>query len=305
MDLVPRLQPAEDADRVLRTGLIDQHLLESALEGLVLLDVLAILVDRRGADAAQLAAGQGGFEQVGRVHAALGRSGADDRVHLVDEQYDLPRVVLHLLEDVFEPLLELTAELGPGHQRAEVEADEAIVLEAVGDVAGQHPLGDALGDGRLAHPRVADQDGIVLGPPGQDLDGPADLVVAPDDRIQLALGRPGREVDAVLVQRRLRRLGDVLHLFGRVVSWRPSRRVGVQGRGDMLVLAVLVLVLRRGSWADDKLRLAMGNPTAARTCSSGMGDEGMTAGGRQQDTGGQSGVVRRGGDHDDADNDRL
>ena len=85
---------------------------------------------------------------------------------------------------------------------------------------------------------------------------------------------------------------------------RPARRVGIQGRGDIvLVLAVLVLLLRRGGWADDMLRLAMGNPTAARAGSRMMGDEGMTAGGRQQDTGGQSGVVRRGGDHDDDDDD--
>ena len=56
----------------------------------VLLDVLAELVERRGADAAQLAARQGRLEQVGGVHRALGLARADDQVQLVDEQDDPP-----------------------------------------------------------------------------------------------------------------------------------------------------------------------------------------------------------------------
>ena len=58
----------------------------------VLLDVLAILVERRGADAPQLAAGERRLQQVGRVAAAFGRAGADDRVQLVDEQDDVAGV---------------------------------------------------------------------------------------------------------------------------------------------------------------------------------------------------------------------
>ena len=56
----------------------------------VLLDVLAVLVERRRADRPQLAAGQRRLEQVAGVHRALGLAGADDRVQLVDEQDDLP-----------------------------------------------------------------------------------------------------------------------------------------------------------------------------------------------------------------------
>ena len=53
-------------------GLGAEHGLEAPLEGGVLLDVLAVLVEGRGADAAQLAAGEGGLEEVGGVHRALG-----------------------------------------------------------------------------------------------------------------------------------------------------------------------------------------------------------------------------------------
>ena len=52
--------------------------------------------------------------------------------------------------------------------------------------------------------------------------------------IQLALGSLGGKVDPVLVQRRLGRFGYVLHIFRWIVTGRPSRRVGTEGRGDVL-----------------------------------------------------------------------
>ncbi len=58
--------------------------LEAALEGGILLDVLAVLVQSSGADALQLTACQRGLQDVGRVDRALRRSRADQRVHLVD-----------------------------------------------------------------------------------------------------------------------------------------------------------------------------------------------------------------------------
>ena len=69
------------------------------------------------------------------------------------------------LEHGLEPLLELAAELRPGDERAHVQGDELAVLQALGDVAGDDPLGQPLDDGRLAHARLADQHRVVLGPP--------------------------------------------------------------------------------------------------------------------------------------------
>ena len=85
VDLVPLLEAAEDGDGVRDAGLAHQHRLEPALERGVLLDVLAVLVQRGGADDAQLAARERRLEHVARVHRAFGRARADDRVQLVDE----------------------------------------------------------------------------------------------------------------------------------------------------------------------------------------------------------------------------
>ena len=87
--LVALLEAAQDRDRVLHGRLADEHGLEAPLERGVLLDVLPVLVERGGADAAQLAARERRLEHVGGVHRALGGARADDRVQLVDEEDDL------------------------------------------------------------------------------------------------------------------------------------------------------------------------------------------------------------------------
>ena len=207
VDLVPLLQAAEDGDRVLDRRLADEDRLEPPLERGVLLDVLAELVEGRGADAAQLAAGQGRLEQVGGVHRPLGLARADDQVQLVDEQDDPALGLGDLLQDRLEPLLELAAELGPGDQRAHVERDQLAVLQALGHVARDDPLGQALDDRRLAHARLADQDRVVLGPPAEDLDDAADLRIAADDRVHLPLAGQLDQVAAVALQRLVLVLG--------------------------------------------------------------------------------------------------
>ena len=83
---------------------------------------------------------------------------------------------------------------------ADVEGDEALVLEALGHVAVGDAPGEALDDGRLADAGLADQHGVVLRPPREHLDDAADLVVAADDRVDLALAGAGGEVLAVALE---------------------------------------------------------------------------------------------------------
>ena len=78
--------PNRIVDGLLERGLLDHHRLEAALERGVLLDVLAELVERGGADALQLAARERRLEDVGGVDGAFGGAGAHERVQLVDEE---------------------------------------------------------------------------------------------------------------------------------------------------------------------------------------------------------------------------
>ena len=74
--LVALLQAAQDRHRVLDRGRRHVHGLEATLQRRVLLDVLAVLVERGRAHDAQLAARERGLEHVARVHGALCRARA-------------------------------------------------------------------------------------------------------------------------------------------------------------------------------------------------------------------------------------
>ena len=131
MLLVLLLQAAQDGDGVLHRRLGDEDRLEAPGERGILLDVLAVLVERGGADAVQFAARQRGFQQVAGIHGAFGLAGADDGVQLVDEQDDPAALGLDLGQHGLEPLLELAAVLGAGDQRAHVERQQLLVLQAL------------------------------------------------------------------------------------------------------------------------------------------------------------------------------
>ena len=73
-------------------------------------------------------------------------------------------------DEALDPLLKLAAELGAGHQGGEVQPVELFALEAGGHLAPGNALGNALGDGGLAHAGFADEAGVVLLAAGQDLD---------------------------------------------------------------------------------------------------------------------------------------
>ncbi len=160
--LVAVLEAAQDRDRRLHGRLADGYGLEAAGERRVLLDVLAVLVERGGPDGAQLTAREHRLEQIGGVDGALGSARADDRVELVQEQDDLAARVLDLLQDGLQPLLELAAVLRAGQQRTDVQRDHLAVAQRLRHVLGDDPLGEALDDRGLADAGLADQHGVVL-----------------------------------------------------------------------------------------------------------------------------------------------
>ena len=200
-DLVLLLEATQDRDGVLDGGLTHQNGLETTGKRRILLDVLAVLVERGRADRMQVATGERRLKDVAGVHGALGGTRAHDGVELIDEQDDLAFGLLDFLEHGLQAVLELAAVLGAGDQRAHVELDEVAVAQGARHVAGHDTLGDTLDDGRLADARLADEHGVVLGAAGQDLDGAADLVGTADDWVELAGAGKVADIAAVLLQR--------------------------------------------------------------------------------------------------------
>src|SRR5438876_2972143 len=199
MLLVKRLDAVQDRDRLDQRRFVDEDRLEAALEGRILLDVLAVLVEGGGADALDLAARESGLEDVGGIDRAFRRARTDQRVQLVDEEHHLATGP-DFIEDLLQALFELAAVLGAGDERAHVEREHPLAAQRLGDVAEHDLLGQAFGNRSLADAGLADQRRVVLGPAGQDLDDPLDLGLAADHRDEGVLGRQVRQVAAELVE---------------------------------------------------------------------------------------------------------
>src|SRR5690606_32399276 len=211
LDLVVRLvavaQAVQHLDRLFDGRLINELLRDTAIQRGVLLDVLAILVQRGCADTVQLAASQRRLHHVAGVQRAGRSARPDDLVQLIDEQDDLALRTLDLFDGGLQTLLELATEAAAGDHAAEVEADDTLAHQDFGHIVRRDLLRQPLYDGRLADARLADQHGVVLCAAAEDLDHAQDLFVTADHRIEFAFARHLGQVAAVLFERAVTRLG--------------------------------------------------------------------------------------------------
>ena len=163
-------QAEEDSHGVVFRRFADQDGLEATGQGGIFFKVFLIFVDSRGADALQIATGQGRFEDVGRIHGTFDGTSPDELMDFVDEEDD--RVVLFdCVEDALDPFFKFTTVLGTGDDTGQIEGENALVQQAVGHIASDDALGQAFGDGRLADARLTDEAGIVLLAAVKDLSG--------------------------------------------------------------------------------------------------------------------------------------
>ena len=185
--LVALFEAAEDGDGRGLVGFVDHDFLEAALEGFVLLEVFLILVEGGGADRTELAAGEGGFEDVCGIHGTFAFAGADQGVDFVDEEDDFAVGLRHFVDDSFEALFKLAFVLGAGYECAHVEGEDLFGAEILGDVAADDALCETFGDGGFAGAGFADEHGVVLGAARENLKHAAYLLVTADDGVELAL----------------------------------------------------------------------------------------------------------------------
>ena len=187
MVLVALLQASQDGDAFGRRGLIYHDHLETALKGLVRLEVFLVLVQSGRAYGPEFTPREGRLQDIGRVHCAGCTSRAHERMDFIYEEDYLTGGVHYFLDHALEPFLEFALVLCTRNQGAHVQGIDFLGLQVLGDIAVHYVLGDAFGNGSLADAGFADQDGVVLGPSGQYLEHAPYLVVTADDRVKFAL----------------------------------------------------------------------------------------------------------------------
>ena len=201
MGLVTLPEPLHDLESLLHRRLRYDNRLETTLEGRVLLDVLAVLVQRGGANALQLTPGKGRLENVGGIDCSLGGSGADQGVDLINHENDVV-VLLDLVHELLEPLLELSPVLGSRDEQAHVQGHDLLALDGLRHVAAGDALSESLGDGGLTDTWLSNQARVILGTTAQNLGDALNLLGTAHDRVQASLLGALGEVGSVLLERR-------------------------------------------------------------------------------------------------------
>jgi hypothetical protein len=181
--------------------------LEAAFERPILLDRLAELRRRGGADALNFTARESGFQNIGRVERAFSRTGADQGMKLIDED-DGVLIFHQLFHDGLQALFELPAVFGARDDQRKIERQNALVSQERRHVALGNLLRETFDDGGLADAGLADQHGVILRAAAENLDNALQLVIAADQRIERIVHRGLGKV--------ARELGEKRTLFGAV-----------------------------------------------------------------------------------------
>ncbi len=239
-----RRDAAHHQDGLVLGRLVHLHHLETPGQRRVLLDVLLVLGPGGRRHGAQGAARQGRLEQVGGVAGAGRATGADQGVGFVDEQDDRLLGTLHVFDHLAQALLELALHARPGLQQADVEGAQFDVLQRRRDVAGDDAQGEAFHHRGLADAGLAGEDRVVLPAAHEDVHQLADLLVTPDDGVELAatglLGEVhGKALERLLLAHRARRQGAAgLARGGAGVEAVAGRQAVLRRGADVLVEAL-------------------------------------------------------------------
>ena len=200
MGFVALFQTAQDRHRVFNTGFTDENLLETALQGSVLLDVLAVFLERGGANQAQFAAGQHRFQHIGGCDRSFSATSTHQRVEFINKCDDLALGIIDLFQDCFEALFKLTPILRASNQGRHVQGNQLLSLERVRNVSGNNSLGKSLNHSGLPHTGFTDQHGVIFGAAGEHLRDPSDLRIATDHRIEFSFPSDVGQVHSILLQ---------------------------------------------------------------------------------------------------------
>ncbi|CAB4651126.1 unannotated protein [freshwater metagenome] len=198
--LVALFQATQNCHGVFNTRLAHKNLLETALQGGVFLNKLPILIEGGCANEAQLASGKHGLEHIGGSNGSLAATGTHQRVKLIDEGDDLALGVVDFFENRLQALFKLTPVFSTRNDCRHIERNQLLSLQGISDIASNDALSQSLDDGGLTNTWFTNEDGIVLGPPGQHLRHATDFLVTSNHGVQFSLAGNIGEIETVELQ---------------------------------------------------------------------------------------------------------
>ena len=139
-----------------------------------------------GADEADIARFQVGFQHVRGIHGTLaGSTSANECVYLVDIDYVIAALLLHTVHDLLDAVLKVAPILCASQQRAHVELIDSTALQALGHPTLLYHPDQSPDKGCLAHTRFTHMQRIVLVAAAQHLNGALQLLFPSYQRVLL------------------------------------------------------------------------------------------------------------------------
>ena len=175
-------------------------MLETSFKRLVLLEVLLVLLQSRRSDRPQFASRQRRFEYVGSIHGAFALSCAHKCVNLINEQDYLSVALDNLVDNGFQPFLELAFVFSAGNERAHIERENPLCLKILRHIASDDSVRKTFGYRSFSCTRLTYEYRVVLCPSAENLQHTPYLVVTSDDGVQLAASRLLVQVYRILLQ---------------------------------------------------------------------------------------------------------
>ena len=246
MVLVTVLDVVKYLQGLLVGGRFYLHLLEATLQRTVLLNGVAVFIERCSSDALHGASGQSGFHDVGGIHCARSRASANNGMYLVDKHDDV-LVLLEFLHQLLQALFKLSAILRASHDASHVERIDALAEKHGRRVALGNHLGQSFDDGAFAHAGLSYQYRIVLLAAAKDFDHALYLTLTADTGVEGAVEGSLRQVGAKVIE------DGCLRLF--FLSRSRALLVMVLGAFAASILVFLLVILGQADTVADAFLL--------------------------------------------------
>ena len=196
------LDATENRNRFLFAGLVNLHGLETAFQGGILLNVLAVFLRGGRTDAVQFTTGELRLEHIAQVHGAFRLARTHNGVDFVDEQQGIA-VFFKGVQHGFQTFLEIATVFCTRHQGRQIQRKQLLALQSVRHIAAIDSLGEPFDNSGLTHARFTDQARVVFRLTAQNQDDTADFFFTANHRRKLSVGGHFHEFTAVQFQRGL------------------------------------------------------------------------------------------------------
>ncbi len=167
--------------------LLHLHHLKAPRQRRVAFKILLVFRPSSSGDGAQFAARQSGLEQISGVILSRGSTRADHGVCFIHKQNHRRGRRLGFFNQCLQPILKLALDSRARLQQRKIERQNLHIAQRRWNIALSHPSREAFHDGRLADSCLSCENRIVLAPPHQNVDHLANLRIAAQHRIHLAL----------------------------------------------------------------------------------------------------------------------